>query len=138
MKKFCFVIITIILFLCTGCRTKFRFQHNTSEIETIEIIQIESIIPPSFEILSIVDSKEGFLKEFSLIDCYTKTPPSGINIGEIAIRIMYNNGDYDLIAKSGQSRYANGDYDWYDGHWSFVEIEFDALIKKYTQSNNVE
>ena len=143
MKKFCLLIITIILFLCTGCSSNYKFLQNTTEIKTIEIVKVEYSAeqPITFTTLSIIEDKEAFLQDFSQISCRRKSSsPFGVDSGEIAIKILYNNGEYELITRDAQSQCLYDPnkeemyYMKYKGWFYFDKEGFSALLTKYMAS----
>ena len=165
MKKFisfCLILATLVSCLssCTVigavflykyfAGTKFEFLHDTSEIKTIEIVIIgeieksedtsadshKTISTPQFETVCEVQDTAQFLSEFSEIKCTVSSPPSAPPIGDLAIKITYNNGDYDVICHTGQGEYRDGYYYGDSGKVSFDETQFKQLINKYTSESD--
>ena len=140
MKKVVILIFTFaIMFMGVGCEKKaeYEFLQDVSEINTIEIVKIgvskegEEIIPMTS--ISIVNDKENFLREFLQINCYCNPgDPQGVVENAKVIKVIYNNGEFELIDVGGQSTYTlDRQYKHYAGFRYFDDNEFNELISKY-------
>lgn len=150
------IILIIVISLClllVGCgflfvaitKTDFDLLHEATEINSIEIVIIGEVkriedtssdytvaYEPSFDVICKIQEIEQFIEEFSEVDCFMRiSDPSRPLEGDNGIKIVYNNGDYDIICAYGQGEYKNGTYDFERGYHSFDEVEFNTLINKY-------
>lgn len=81
---------------------------------------------------------ETFLKDFSQVSCYLHhTDPIGIEDNILVVKIIYKNGEYELIDAGGQAQYTNERrFRNYTGYRSFDDIEFKNLISKYSEEQS--
>ena len=156
MRCLNFFVILIVILLCfplVGCassfkaltKTDFEFLHSLSEIKAIEIVKINEIEQiqnvsatppvidnaPSFDVICTVQNIERFMEDFSKIECYLSSPPKSPSAGDIGIKIIYNNENYEIICSRGQAEYRNGFYYSDCGRHSFDETQFDEMLSKY-------
>lgn len=140
MKKLKIMIFVLGLVLCCGgCEKKseYKFLQDISAIDSIEIVEIgeftvdQEIVPMTT--ICIVDDKESFLKEFLELNCYCNFgDPQGVMEGSSVIKIIYNNGEFELIDIGGQSEYTHErGYRNYVGFRYFDENQFCELLLKY-------
>lgn len=158
MRLLRFLIILIIaISLClslVGCgfvfdailKTEFNFLHETSEIESIQIVIIGEITQttdassenptkvytPKFDVILNIREIESFIDDFSKIDCHRSSPPNSPVLGDTGIKIIYKNGDYDVICCNSQGEYRDGFYYADSGTVDFDKTQFNELINKYT------
>lgn len=144
MKRIALFILTIMAFILVSCRPQrsYKFLQDVSKITTIEIVQLEYDAYYSVtisEILSSIEDKERFLNDFSQVSCYSQSPPGGVEPGVKAIKILYNNGEYELVNEFGRTRVVyselmgEGLHSMSDGPYYLDEEEFNDLIEKYMQ-----
>ena len=155
-KIYKLILVLVVSLLLVGCgflfdflaETDFKFLHEISEIKSIEIViigeveRIENFSPessvvvdnPNFDVVCYVQNIEQFIDDFSKVECFTSFPPRSPSLGDIGIKIIYNNEDYDIICSSGQGEYRDGFYYSDSGKFSFDENQFDELINKYTDN----
>ena len=151
------IILIIMILLClslVGCgflfdaitKTEFIFLHETSEIKSIQIVIIgeitqttnassenpTEIYTPKFDVISNIQEIDSFIHDFSAIDCRRSSPPASPVLGDTGIKIIYKNGDYDIICCNGQSEYRDGFYYADSGTVYFDETQFNELINNYT------
>ena len=123
MKK-CIFIVTLCFLsvLLISCAVPYSFMHCVPDIDAIqiEIVNLKTEMghsygsPYSEEHVSVIkiienDKKEDFLYDFRKIKSYQ---PFGTPIGWIsgvAIRIIYPNGDIELITNYGTATVENGE-----------------------------
>lgn len=80
-----------------------------------------------------VPNQIAFLCDFREMNCYwVWNDPMGVQLGEKVIKILYADGDYELIGVNGQAKCKNGRYLWDEGLSCFDENQFNALIAKYS------
>ena len=151
------IILIIVVSLClslVGCgllfnaitKTEFNFLHEISEIESIQIVIIGEITQatgtsskettevyiPEFDVIFNIQDIEPFIDDFSMINCRRSSPPDSPALGDTGIKIIYKNGDYDIICCHGQGEYRDGFYYADSGTVYFDETQFNELINKYT------
>ena len=151
------IFFTIVISLCLsliGCgflfnvitKTEFNFLYETSEIELIQIVTIGEITQtpdtssenttevytPKFDVICNIREIESFIDDFSTIDCHRSFPPVPPTLGDTGIKIIYKNGDYDIICCIGQGEYRDGFYYADSGTVSFDKTKFNELINIYT------
>lgn len=154
-KKFLLLSFIICIFFCSCTLPKdseasYVFLNDISEINTIEIIKVVEFnelsenaykVGPISEIVLEITDKSGFLKEFNSVKCYLHGYPHaavGISVGERAIKIIYNNDEYEIIGVDGEGYYTHreenigGEWSYHNfGFYYFDKKEFNALIDKY-------
>jgi hypothetical protein len=125
---------------------EFNFLHETSEIELIQIVIIgeitktidtssdpqKEVYTPEFDVIFNIQDIEQFIDDFLTIDCRKSSPPNSPVLGDTGIKIIYKNGEYDIICCSGQGEYRDGFYYADSGTVSFDETKFNELINNYT------
>ena len=137
MKKILIFLIGVCL-LFTGCKT-YYFEYDTSEISTIEIVNIERMDNGGwgYTVLCSIQDKETFLNEFSQIPCYSVAPPGGVEVGEKAIRFLFQNGESEFFNEYGRTmfryEYEGGEIIRLPGSHHLDESSYTNLIQKYIQ-----
>ena len=151
------IILIIVISLClslVGCgfifdaitKTEFNFLYETSEIESIQIViigeitqtpdtsseNITEVYTPKFDVICNIREIESFIDDFSTIDCHRSSPPVSPVLGDTGIKIIYKNGDYEIICCKGQGEYRDGVYYADSGTVNFDETQFNELINNYT------
>ena len=141
-KKILCLFLTLILVLAMSVSCGFRpypYIHDKSLITRIDLVRIryrdlDGMITFSEEYIGEIPDTDSFIEEFDQILKETVFfDPFQMNDGTLALRFLYENGDYELTAPSGQShRYIE------DGHLSvmqtrvhFDDREFLGLLKRY-------
>ncbi len=145
MKRFCLLITALLLIASlTSCAVEYKFAQETNDPEAfdLEIVNLECEMgygkgyECSEENITVIskinnEEKEAFLSEFKQIKSYQ--PNFGSRIDSIdgkAIRIIYPNGQIELITSWGTAVVTDGDI-WV--HTTTFEDEaFDALLEKYS------
>lgn len=149
-----FIVVISLCLSLVGCtslfksliKTDFEFLYESSEIKAIEIVIIggveiiedtsstPSVIvnKPNFDVVCTVQDIEHFMDDFSEVDCSMSSPPRSPSVGDVGIKIIYNNEEYEIICSLGQAKYRDGFYYSDCGRHSFDETQFDELINKYT------
>ena len=150
MKKAiaCVLVFCIIIGL-SGCLSavlfprEFRLDQEESAISAIEIIHADpqqsgengAILQTT---VAVVEDKVDFMKQFRKVTCHETmviASPNGLVSQETVIKIIYSNGDYQLIGPHAQASYyaEADDYDHYRGFFYFDDGEFAELITRYTE-----
>lgn len=138
------LLFAVVLFN-TACRHKntYDFLHSTDDIVAVSVVDLsfdENRALVETEVKQVADIN-GFLNQFSSLDCYTyfgdpvAATPEGTE--DTVIKILYDNGEYELINWRGQSRYlAERGLKYYAGYRVFDEQQFETFIK-YLLSDKV-
>ena len=99
------------MLLAVGCSIKaaYKFLQTPTEISAIEIVKVcedETTGEIEQTTISTIDDIETFLKDFLQVDCHLiYTDPTGIGDNVLVIKIIYKDGEYELIDSGGQSKY---------------------------------
>lgn len=147
----CAVVGAVILFT-QFADTSFEFLHDPVDIKKIEIVTIGEvekiednstdpttiISVPHFDVICSVQDTEQFLNDFSMVKCTISFPPKAPTSGELGIRIIYTNDEYDVICAVGQGEYRDGAYYADSGKNHFDETQFNDLINKYSINTNLK
>ena len=124
---------------------EYDYFFKKTEIDTIEIVELgeldEKQNPELKKVICEIKDHEAFLNDFEKVSCYLNENFPAIACGnEKAIRITYNDGFYELIGVSGQSKSKIDDYYYPDGRYPdggtrcFDNEQFLNLIESYTSS----
>ena len=136
------VVVAMLCLPLVAC-TSFKCMYDLSEIKAIEIVivgeveQTSDLIPPgtvkapNFDVVCDVQDIEQFMDDFLKMDCSMVSPPRAPSVGDIGIKIIYNNDEYEIICSLGQAEYRDGHYYFDCGRHSFDKTQFDELINKY-------
>lgn len=169
MKKYVFVFVVLFLVFHSGCALKgYPFLNDKDEITQIEIVKVYNTLDSvnlKIEKILIIEQKSQFLKDFSKIKVRQIIGYAyPIDEGEMAIRFLYGNGDFEIIAISGPGRiryhveefYRVTDQSWYqekygddwllyynnskhyslvDGMLSLNKKQMETLIQKYLSND---
>ena len=144
MKKIIICLLIAFLLSFSGCADDvgYNYLNDTDLIKTIQIVQVGEIdsdgeLPQV--LISEIDNIREFLKDFEEMDCnLIFTDPKGVGTNTIAIKIIYDNSEYELISAEGQAHYtAERLFQYYKGYRSFEKEQFDNLISKYAKNNNL-
>lgn len=114
----------------------YKFLHNSSEIERIEIVEVTGkYIDGQDEQVFIcsVEDKEALLKDLKELKCSRILGDTTcIQPGDKVVKIIYKNGEYELIGYYGQAKYTKErGYQKHKGRRSFQENDFEAFVMKY-------
>ena len=141
MKKgLLFILIVSVLLMFSGClRKEYRFLQDTVNISSIQIVEIGKMdIGDEAEqkTICVIEDIKAFLKDFLGVDCLQRfSDPTCIADNATVIKIIYIDGEYELINHHGQSEFRDGYFYQYAGHYTFDEEQFDSLIIKYTNTD---
>lgn len=147
---FLIVTVCILLFLCLIVvaviilrkPVDYPFLHDASEIRAIEIVHVGEYDPetdvPIQTTLCTVEDIDVFLEKFAQVDCFRKAPPEYIGSDLTAIKIIYNNEEYELIGKNGPGTYTRSqETDTWEfqglAFYAFDDKQLQKLISEYTQ-----
>ena len=140
--EYCAFIIAIccFLFCVVSCNRKaeYRFHHEEEEIKEIYIVAIhfdKDVGNYYTDDLKKIDDKESFLQEFHNLDCFMWWgDPLTLNAesdGKAIIKVVYSNGNYELIDWNGQTVVVFDDSNKHCGIRMFNEEQFNELVEKY-------
>lgn len=133
----CFICITIVL---SGCFEKaYQFFNDISEINEIVIVKKKDYhnydenineYLNCFEIITVIEDKDGFINDFySLPFSVYYGDPTEVLIGEYAVLVNYNNGDYECVSWFSQDFFINGKFE--EGRTYCNKETFNNFIEKY-------
>ena len=141
MKKRLLILVGMVLALClNACRVRetYSLLHSTDEISSVYIAYVQ--FDDKDQVVQTERSKindvDAFIDDFKKVACYTYfgDPVGPVDKAEVAdvIKIVYDNGDYELIAYNGQAEYTQArGYNHYAGFSIFDEEQFMTLISNY-------
>lgn len=133
MKRI-FLLCIVIMLLCCSCGlfSPQRYVCDAQEVSSIQIVRIGEITVGEFDytVLSQISDHETFVKCLNEVDHSVNWgDPYPMDVGFIAIRIEYMNGDCDYI---------NSDAQWFvksesikTGYFFFDDEQFNSLVSKY-------
>ncbi len=145
MKKAVYAILISVFALVvlsstvTSCISKtfdmLQTKDGISEISLIELTFSNESELIQTELQS-VENIDDFLTDFNKIECaqWFGDPCGVTEKGKDAfvIKILYENGEYELINWNGQATYTlDRGLNYYDGYSIFNEDQFFSLIEKY-------
>ncbi len=156
MKRLIFAFICLICgFSFTSCATvnvNIDFSNNISEIESVEIYNLEKQYTTQAEARRLREENEpvyileneqieSFVCEISSLDfseerIYFPAPVDWVHLySGYVVSVVYNDGSYDIVAANGQLSFenkGNGKYGY--GHADYCgEEPWDDIIKGYIQ-----
>ncbi|MBQ3230450.1 MAG: hypothetical protein IJB49_05465 [Clostridia bacterium] len=148
MKRiYCLITVLALVVLLTSCAVEYKFAQETSDPEAfdLEIVNLEYGMGDvkgyeyrySEENITVIskitnEEKEAFIAEFKQIKSYQPNFGSRIDvISGKAIRIIYPDGQIELITSWGTAVVTDGDM-WVHTT-TFEEEPFDALLEKYSK-----
>ena len=138
-RAFMCTMLSILVLLFCGCLTgrEYYFLQEKSNISSIQIVSLDESKDengaPVQTLLYEIKDIERFLSDFCAMDCQSVSPPSE-PISTILIKIIYSDGEYELIDYYGQSNFRDGYFYTYSGYYCFDQEQFDALILKYAET----
>jgi hypothetical protein len=133
-KNYSIFLFLLFLLLTTGCST-FRFDNDTlsDEVETIEIIEIkdttngkEVSILKTFDTKQLMDELLINISELEYNQLYGDPEP----LRGICFKLIYKNGDYEIIGKRKIEKYNKSDKPIYAMSKYCSGKEFNSIIDK--------
>ena len=118
-----------LLFLAGCNQGKYEFKHPVGEIEKIEIVSAENSRSYSVKKTLSENEKSEFIDKFQKIkfDKYYIGDP--MSVSGTAVRIAYQNGDYEIICHYWSEYVKNGNI--YYIRKSCDEKEFNKLLNQF-------
>ncbi|KAF0092086.1 MAG: hypothetical protein FD141_270 [Fusobacteria bacterium] len=141
MLRILYLILMIFLshaFILSSCeRAEYPFNQNTENIVKVEVILMGELqgLYTEHEVtvikeVSLKDSK--FLDDFRKIECKRGFgDPTVLTHGDKGFKIIYKNGDYEIITYGAQGRHRSDKY-FSTGYYNFDEEQFNDLVEKYS------
>lgn len=127
-------VSTVIMVSCSFSHN-YTYLHSEEMIVGIELVQfeIDNSDYTTFPSQKNIEDVDGFLSDFNRLDFYKSSlGPVGIVENSLVIKIVYENGDFELVHYNGQAKYT---YELgssnYCGRGTFEKEQFNALIEKY-------
>ncbi len=142
MLRILYLILMIFLshaFIFSSCeRTEYPFKQSEENIVKVEVILMGELqdLYTEHEVtvineVSLKDISE-FIDDFRKIDCKRAFgDPAELTPGDKGFKVIYENGDYQIITRSAQGRHQNDKY-FNNGYYSFNEEQFNELIENYS------
>ena len=140
MKLIKVIVLTLLIFMgCTGC-SLFLDQEYTCDIDKIESVQIirlgeynQEELEFEYTVLCDILDWRPFVERLLDMECRVNWgEPNGLYVGDIVIRIAFQDGYVDYISDDAQwierDDITNGGFFWFDR-----EV-FKALIEEYLEN----
>ena len=137
--NFIFLLLTLM-----GCNlsVNYSFLQDMSNIDNIKIVEVGDLKKdekiPEIKVIVVIEDQRAFLDEFVELECQKLfDDPTGVCVGDTAIKIEYKNGDYELISENGQAEYCYSEYyegmfyNQHTGWYYFDREEIQAFINKW-------
>lgn len=133
------LLLLVLVFSLISCdiRTNYIYLHDTSQISSIEIVIAyydEDTNIGTQETILVIENRDKFIEELEKMDCHFSVfgGPVGITDKGLAVKIAYNNGDYEVFRHCGRSEYTleNG-YNAYSDRGNFRKNDFLKMISNY-------
>ncbi len=130
-----FLVILLMCLCSCGLDNTYSFMNPEKEIDYITIATIT--IDENKELQQTegkaISDINGFLKDFRCMRCDSWWgDPIGITEDCYAIKVVYQNGEYELIAWNGKAEYReDSGFRNYRGYHMFDEDEFQRIISAY-------
>ena len=136
MKKILLFLCAISLFFGSSCGF-FGAREYMCEIETvnaIEIVQLKEFVQEEYHyeytVLATITDCPAFVYRLNNIKHSVNWgEPGTFSLGYIVIRILYLNGDYDLLYPNAQMFHRDGVNQY--GYFFFDADAFHSLIRDY-------
>lgn len=138
MKKlFLKVFVLLSTCICVACvhNVEYTYMNDESTIDSIQIVDLVDFKEENYEFVQEeiceIENIDEFIEEFSEIDCHVHYgDPVQLEAGVIVVKVVYENGDYELIDATAQLKRRQGVNHY--GYRSFDREQFAELLKSYT------
>lgn len=138
MKLFKYISVILLSVLCC-CSCGLVKEANTytdrlDEIQKITIVELLEYDSDTYtysekQLREVLDVNV-FMDEMLALKCDSNWgDPQQLQIGDVVIKLVYDNGDFDLINWRAQIKRRSGTNRY--GYMIFDEKEFDLLLSKY-------
>lgn len=143
MKKatLLFVMLAIVLSCCScGWFGEQRYFCDVENVKSVQIVQLGEYIEEEyrfeFNILSTISNFHTFIERLNNVDHRVNWgDPLLMDMQSVAIKIEYQNGDFDLLQQNSQIFHRLGENHY--GFFFFDGEEFLSLISDYTKSPSI-
>lgn len=136
------ICICLLLILLSGCGIKktYRYMYEKSRIVGIDIVYVgDSVDDYVFEVEKVktVSDTASFISAFEKLSCYLiYTAPKGIQSDSMAIKIIYDNGNYEIVGDGGAAYFIQSrGFENYHGRRYFNKDEFTSFLSSYIFAN---
>ena len=139
-RIFCVLVIctTVMLSSC-NIKKQYRLLHDETNISTIEIIEEFYDISTgthSQHVLVVIDERAMFVERLLSMDYrenILSTDPRSFSNNTLAVKIVYDNGDYELLNNGTKALYYKGTdtFKNYAPMGSFDDFQFNSLLDSY-------
>lgn len=133
-----FIIGCLIIF-ATGCgKDEYPFKQAEENIVKVEVVlngELQDLYTEHevtlIKELSLQDISK-FIDDFRKIECTRGFgDPAELTPGDKGFKIIYENGDYEIITQDAQGRHQKDKY-FNNGKYYFDEEQFNDLLEKYS------
>ena len=135
LALFIALICTLMSLSSCNITREYSFIQEADNICSIEIVSVKySAINGEELFICKIENIDAFLDDFSDLENHTKSPPKGqSNPTPTAIKISYDNNDYEIITSNGTIA-SRGETKIYSGTHYFDKDDFFKLLAKYIGS----
>lgn len=141
-------VLLVLLLLSSCCEKDYQLMQDEQEISSIEIVSLKYAISNSDEQKEIsvctVENISDFMKNFHEISWKFKSPPSRSYYlqNQTVIKIIYKNGEYELISPVGKKTFRYKEEGKLSGIFHGTKVlndtQFSKLIAKYVANDNLK
>lgn len=143
MKKISIILISLFMFLLSGCNHYYRYDFNelidsVDEIYIVEVHRTEYYGEISIDYLKEIENEfEDFLKDLSDLEFVYSIFLSPQNNSGMAIMLVYNNEKYDyaIIGVRGIEKFKNNKQTYFYNAMCDEE-DFNNILNKYYKDQN--
>ena len=138
----------LIALLISGCgkKVQYNFMQDQSAINRIEIVEVGEVtevggyMVHTQKTLAVITDIAAFMEEFNKMDCYyLYSDPIGIEAETTAVKLIYDNGEYEVIAADGMAEYTEEyRYRNYVGNRYFDSEQFNDLLVSYLGEGHIQ
>lgn len=145
-QKLIILMVSLIITLCC-CSCKFigkqKYFCDVDNVISVEIIQLDGFVYAEvydffdYTLICKIEDYSTFIERLNNLK-HRKWggEPLSFEEGDIAIKIVYNNGNYDLIHNEAQTMHRDGKNN--SGYFWFDKTEYDELIDEYVAKYSIK
>lgn len=143
MKRYILYLLYLLILLCfllalSKHRVTYRLLNEEEQICSISIVSIrfDEVGNMNQTEIQKIEDTDAFLDDFRKVDCYINFgDPTGVTeerAGAIVIKVLYENGEYELINWNGQAEYTlKWGFKFHKGFNFFEQKQFETLMNQY-------
>lgn len=120
------ILLTVISLCLCGCAHQMPLQQPVDNIAKIRLVNEEN---EGIQCTLTEEDTPQFMHDLLALECRKNLEPQE-EVGYLQIRIIYENGDMDIIGCCGNAWTGNGEYIM-DGWYKFSEDDFLELFRDY-------